>query len=206
MHETIEDGAMQESPAMKANPPTARQRRPEYARDDEWIRELLRRGQIAHIGTRWEDQPFVTPTTYYYDEAAHRLIFHSNITGRLRANIERYPRTTAAVSEMGRLLPSNVALEFSLQYRSAMVFGTAHVIEDPADQRESLHRLLAKYFAYLELGKDYRPATEKELGRTSVYALRIESWSGKENWHERADQSEEWPALDEKKLGAAGEQ
>jgi hypothetical protein len=34
------------------------------------------------------------------------------------------------------------------------------------------------------------------LKRTSVYAIRVESWSGKQNWPERADQSDEWPALD----------
>jgi len=33
------------------------------------------------------------------------------------------------------------------------------------------------------------------LKRTSVYAIRVESWSGKQNWPERADQSDEWPAL-----------
>jgi hypothetical protein len=47
-------------------------------------------------------------------------------------------------------------------------------------------------------GKEYREITEKELRATSVYAIAIESWSGKENWEARADQSDEWPALDEK--------
>ena len=47
-------------------------------------------------------------------------------------------------------------------------------------------------------GREYRPITEKELKRTSVYELKIESWSGKENWNERAEQSDEWPGLDEK--------
>ena len=47
-------------------------------------------------------------------------------------------------------------------------------------------------------GREYREITEKELRATSVYAIKIEEWSGKENWEERADQSSEWPALDEK--------
>ena len=33
--------------------------------------------------------------------------------------------------------------------------------------------------------------------RTSVYAIQIESWSGKRNWAARADQSDEWPPLAE---------
>ena len=178
--------------------PTAHQRLPEYRRDDDWIRAFLHRGQIAHIATRWDDQPFITPTNYLYDEASHRLIFHSNISGRIRANIERHPEMCVEVSEMGKLLPSNIALEFSIQYRSVIVFGKARIIEDQNEKREVLHKLIAKYFGEMQINKDYRPATDKELRRTSVYEIKIESWSGKENWKDRADQSDEWPMLDEK--------
>ena len=182
------------------NAPTAYQRLPEYARDDEWIRAFLQRGQIAHIASRWDVQPFIIPTTFYYDQAGHRLIFHSNIAGRTRANIERHPEVCAEVSEMGRLLPSNVALEFSLQYRSVIVFGKAYLIEDRNEQREVLHKLIAKYFGGMQIDKDYRPATDDELRQTSVYEIRIESWSGKENWKDRADQSDERLTLQEKWL------
>lgn len=178
--------------------PTAFQRLPEYKREDDWIRGILQRGQIAHIASSWDGQPFVTPTTFFYDQAGHRLIFHSNIAGRIRANIEHNPKVCVEVSEMGKVLPSNVALEFSLQYRSVMVFGTAHLIEDNEERVSVLHQLIGKYFSEMKLGKDYRPVTEKELRQTSVYEIKIESWSGKENWKERADQSDEWPALDEK--------
>ena len=180
------------------NLPTAHQRRPEYVREDDWIRGFLHRAQIAHIASLWEDQPFITPSTYFYDEANNRLIFHSNVAGRIRTNIERQPQVCAEVSELGRLLPSNIALEFSLQFRSVVVFGQAFILEDEQEQREVMHKLIAKYFKQMQLGKDYRPATEKELKRTTVYEIRIGSWGGKENWKEQADQSAEWPALDEK--------
>lgn len=179
-------------------PPTAFQRKPEYTRDDEWIRAFLRTGEVAHLATVWEGQPFVTPTNFYFDEAGHRLILHSNTTGRLRANIDHHPQVCAEISEVGRYLPSNVALEFSLQYRSVIVFGNARIIGDPEDQRRMLHLLIAKYFGPMERGKDYRPVTDQELKRTTVYELRIESWSGKENWQDQADQSDEWPPLDPK--------
>ena len=189
---------MPRSYSLDKNPPTAHQRKPEYARAVAWIQAFLRRGQVAHIATVWDEQPFVTPTNYYYDEPKHRLIFHSNLAGRLRANIERNARICAEISEMGRYLPSNVALEFSLQFRSVMVFGHAQILEDKEEQRQMLHQLIGKYFSPMKLGKDYRPVTDQELKRTAVYELPIESWSGKENWKDQADQSDEWPALDEK--------
>jgi uncharacterized protein len=49
-------------------------------------------------------------------------------------------------------------------------------------------------------GEEYRPITDGELKRTSVYALAIQSWSGKRNWAERADQSDEWAQLGEEWL------
>ena len=183
---------------LTAQPPTAGQRLPEYARDEAWMRASLRAAQIGRVATLWDDQPFVTPSTFWYDEANRRIIFHSNLAGRVRANLERNPKVCLEASEMGRLLPSNVALEFSLQYRNVMVFGTVRILESDEEKRAALTGLLEKYFPKMKPGREYRPITEKELKRTSVYELKIESWSGKENWNERAEQSDEWPGLDEK--------
>ena len=116
----------------------------------------------------------------------------------MRENIERNPKVCLEASQLGKLLPSNIALEFSLQYRSVLVFGTAHILEDAEEKRAALYGLIGKYFPGMEAGKEYRPITDKELKRTSVYAIEIESWSGKENWKDGADQSDEWPPLDEK--------
>ena len=79
-----------------------------------------------------------------------------------------------------------------------MVFGTARLIPDPDEVRRVLYGLISKYFPKMAAGKEFRGITDKELRATSVYAIAIESWSGKENWKDRADQSDEWPALDEK--------
>lgn len=181
-----------------SQPPTAGQRLPEYARDEDWVRAFLREGLVAHVATLWEDQPFVMPTMFWFDEARHRIVFHSNLAGRIRANLERNPKICLEVSEMGRLLPSNVALEFSVQYRSVMVFGAVSILESDEEKRAALSGLLEKYFPNMQAGREYRPITEKELRHASVYEMKIESWSGKENWNEQAEQSEEWPALDEK--------
>ena len=184
--------------SLNQQPPTAHQRLPEYQRGDGWIRAFLREARIGHLATLWDDQPFITPTTFWFDEPRHRIVFHSNLAGRVRANTGRSPKVCLEASEMGKLLPSNVALEFSLQYRSVLVFGTVHILETDEEKRAALTGLLDKYFPTMCAGQEYRPITDKELKRTSVYEILIDSWSGKENWNERAEQSDEWPALDEK--------
>ena len=179
---------------LKTTPANA-QRRAEYAQDGEWIQDFLRRAQIGHIATRWDGQPFITPTLFWYDHEREAIYFHSNVSGRVRANAERHPEVCFEACEMGKLLPSNVALEFSLQYESVIAFGKIRVLDDAEEQRRALNGLLEKYFPDMTAGVHYRPITDQELKRTSVYAIAIESWSGKRNWKDRADQSEEWAPL-----------
>jgi len=68
------------------------------------------------------------------------------------------------------------------------------------EKRDVLQGLLHKYFGEMQSGKDYRPITDQELKQTSVYGIKINSWSGKRNWEDRAEQAEEgeWPDLDPK--------
>lgn len=181
-----------------SQPPTAFQRRPHLTKDDAWIREFLKTAQVGHIATSIDGQPFINPSTFWYDEANHQIVFHSNIAGRVRSNIEANPKVCLEASVLGQMLPSNVALEFSLQYRSVVVFGNARVVTDPQEAMALLYGLIQKYFPEMTAGKEYREINEKELRATSVYAIQVESWSGKENWDERADQSDEWAPLDEK--------
>lgn len=177
--------------------PAAFQRLPEYKRDDEWIRAFLREAKVGHIATASGGQPFLNPTTFWFDEAEHHIIFHSNLSGRTRSNIEANSRVCFEASELGKMLPSNVALEFSLQFRSVIVFGRARLISAPEEARRVLYGLIKKYFPAMTPGKEFREITDKELKRTSVYAIQIEEWSGKENWKDCADQSDEWQPLEE---------
>ncbi|MEP0804422.1 MAG: pyridoxamine 5'-phosphate oxidase family protein [Chloroflexota bacterium] len=181
--------------------PTAFQRLPKYKREDDWIRAFLRTAQVGHIASSRDGQPFITPSIFWFDEENRQIIFHSNITGRVRSNLESSPKVCFEASEMGKLLPSNVALEFSLQYRSVVVFGTVRLLTEPAEARRALYGLIQKYFPKMQAGREYREITDKELKRTSVYAIQIEEWSGKENWKDRALQSDEWTPLDETWFG-----
>ena len=174
-------------------------RRPQNRRDEAWIQELLLRGQVARISSIWQAEdgaafPFITPLAYVYREEKHDLVYHTNITGRLRANTEQGHRATAEVSEIGQFLPSNSPLELSVQYRSVIVFGRARLLVSE-EARDALTTLSERVFPGLKVGETTRPILESDLARTSVYSLAIERWSGKENWADRAIQEEGWPAL-----------
>jgi uncharacterized protein len=175
--------------------PVQYQRLPEYTRDETWMCQFLRRCEVGHLAHSRRNQPFVTPTNFWFDEEHQRIIFHSNIAGRLRDNLTHNPKVCLEASEYGRFLPANTALEFSTQYRSVMVFGRVEILQDDTEKREALYGILKKYFPNMTPGKEYRPITDQELARTTVYELKIESWSAKENWNEQADELPDWPPL-----------
>ncbi|MDD2695440.1 MAG: pyridoxamine 5'-phosphate oxidase family protein [Anaerolineales bacterium] len=175
--------------------PANQMRRPDYACDDDWVRAFLRQADYGRVATRWEEQPFITPVLFWYDEERDDIYFHTNLTGRMRANAERFPQACFEASRMGKLLPSNVALEFGVQYESAVVFGEIRVVEERQEMERALYGLLQKYFPRLRPGAEYRPITEAELKRAAVLAVHVQSWSGKRNWKDSAAQSDDWPRL-----------
>ena len=180
------------------NRPINQSRRPKLDMDDEWNAKFLNKIRVGHISTRDGNQPFINPTSFWYSKEDHEIYFHSNAVGRMRFNAENNPETCFECYRSGRLLPSNLALEVSFQYECVIAFGRIRVIKDIDEKRDVLNELLQKYFGEMKSGEDYRPITDNELKRTSVYGIKIESWSGIRNWEERADQAEnnEWPNLD----------
>lgn len=80
---------------------------------------------------------------------------------------------------MGRLLPAQDALEFSVEYAGVTIFGQAQIVADEAEAKHALQLLLDKYAPHLVAGRDYHPPTAEEISRTSVFRIVIDDWSGK---------------------------
>jgi uncharacterized protein len=76
-------------------------RRPQNALDEAETRRLLESLEIGHIAATWGEQPFINPTTFWYDAAAHTIYFHSNIVGRMRANAEHHDQACFEASRFG---------------------------------------------------------------------------------------------------------
>lgn len=148
--------------------------------DDAWIAERLHAARVGFIATSDDGQPFLNSNLFWFDEAQKRIYFHTAITGRTRANIEANPRVCFGIAEIGELLPADTALEFSTEYAGVIAFGQARIVNDANEAENGLYGLLKKYFPSLKPGADYRAITRDELARTSVFAIDIDAWSGKQ--------------------------
>ncbi|RME84794.1 MAG: pyridoxamine 5'-phosphate oxidase family protein [Caldilineae bacterium] len=167
-------------PARAEDTPLNQIRRSDRAiTDPAWIIAFLQRAPVGVVATACDNKPFLNTNLFVYDNERHLIYFHTALKGQTRTNIERNPQVCFSAFEMGRLLPADVALDFSVEYASVVVFGSATIVEEEEEALRALQMLLDKYFPHLRAGSDYRPPVEEELRRTSVYRLEIESWSAK---------------------------
>ena len=155
-------------------------RRADRARDDDWIRAMLHRAAYGALATVHDGQPFINTNLYAYDEAGHVIYTHTARVGRTQANVQADDRVCFSVSSIGRLLPADEALEFSVEYAGVTVFGRGTLVAADDEARHGLQLLLDKYAPHLRPGVDYRPISDDELARTAVYRIDIDSWSGKQ--------------------------
>lgn len=148
--------------------------------DEGWIKSFLKRAAFGVLATVHDGQPFAHNNIFVYDEAAHAIYLHTARLGRTPTNLQTPAKVCFTVAEMGRLLPADTALEFSVEYAGVVIFGQGCTLEDPVEAEHGLQILLDKYFPHLRPGEHYRPIQPEELKRTAVYRIDIESWSGKQ--------------------------
>lgn len=171
-------GTPMSQPSISDDPSTVR-RRDRAVTDDAWIANLLTRAAVGALATVDDDQPFLNVNLFWFDPARRAVYLHTARRGRTRTNVEGGQRVCFAVHEMGRLLPADQALEFSVEYAGVVAFGEACVVEDAREATTALQALLDKYFPQHVPGRDYRSITADELARTTVMRVDIEHWSGK---------------------------
>lgn len=156
-------------------------RRDRAIEDDAWIAAALRDALVGRLATVHDGRPFLNANLFVYDPDRHAIYLHTARRGRTRDNVEAAPPTPACfeVSEMGRILPADEALEFSVEYAGVVVFGDIVVVDDEVEAERALQALLDKAAPHLRPGRDYRAIQPDELRRTSVFRLDVRSWSGK---------------------------
>lgn len=147
--------------------------------DESWICTFLQRAAVGVLATVQDDQPFLNSNLFVYDEAAHVIYMHTARVGRTPAILATKRKVCFTIFEMGRLLPADEALEFSVEYSGVTVFGTAVTVTNPSEAKHGLQLLLDKYAPHLRPNVDYRGITPEELKRTAVYRINIDEWSGK---------------------------
>lgn len=135
--------------------------------------ELLGRNEYGMLATVGEDgQPYVTPLSYVLMDGI--LYFHCAQVGQKLDNIAFCPRVCfCTVSGTEPVYDGS----FSTYFESAVVYGKARKVENEDEKRRSLMLLAEKYLPE-HMDKAEGDIT-KSFQRTTVYAISIDSVSGK---------------------------
>lgn len=89
-------------------------------------------------------QPFFVTRNIVLDEVAHANYMHGAIKGRTFENVQVNPQVCFSVSEMGRLLPTDKAIAFGVEFAGVVVFGSDSLITASAEATHGLQLLLDK--------------------------------------------------------------
>lgn len=162
--------------------PTARtklRRRPQRGHfDRKTIHGILDAAFICHIGYLIDGKPVVTPTAYWREGEA--IYWHGSAASHMLRALEGGGEVCVTVTILDGLVLARSAFHHSLNYRSVMMFGRAHKIEDPDDKRARMKAFMERLYpgrpAELER---LRPVRKQELKAITVLGLHLAEVSAK---------------------------
>ena len=137
--------------------------------DKEAAYAVLDAAPLCHVGYVIDGAPYVTPTIHW--RVGNRIYWHGSSASRFLRASEDMP-VCLTVSLMDGYVLARSAFNHSVNYRSVMAFGTAHLIEDADEAADALRHFTDGLFP----GRwdSLRPMTAQELKATSVLWMEIE--------------------------------
>ncbi len=152
---------------------------PERAVPDE-TEEILASGMVAHVGFVDGGEPYVIPLSYHFDpDTPASLYLHGSIRSRAMKRLASGAPVCVTVTLTDGLVYSRKAMNHSMNYRSAMVFGSGREVADEREKSRIFDAMVRRYFPGRTLGVDYNIPPSADLGVTDLVEVRIEDRSGK---------------------------
>lgn len=139
------------------------------------VHAILDAGMICHVGLATPRGPVVIPTIYARD--GETLYLHGSPASRLLRDLAKGAPACVTVTHVDAVILARSAFHHSLNYRSAVVFGTAREVKDPCEKERAL-RLVVEHVVPGRTGETRAP-NDFELRYTRVIALEIEEASAK---------------------------
>src|SRR5215470_14728036 len=145
------------------------------AYDRETVYKILDEAFVCHVGFVADGQPYVIPTNY--GRSGDTLYLHGSAASRMLKTLSGRVPLCVTVTHVDGLVLARSAFHHSVNYRSAVILGTARLVDAPAEKLVALR----VFTEHVMKGRweDVRQPTEQELKATSVLALPLEEVSAK---------------------------
>jgi nitroimidazol reductase NimA-like FMN-containing flavoprotein (pyridoxamine 5'-phosphate oxidase superfamily) len=139
------------------------------------VHAILDAAMIAHIAYVIDGQPYCTPTAFWRE--GEHLYWHGSSASRMLRNQKAGLPVCLTVTHLDSLVLARCGFNHSVDYRSAMCFGTAQIIDDPEQKARALDAMIDRF--YPGRNAELRQSTAQELKATMVIGMEIEQASGK---------------------------
>ena len=152
-------------------------RLPDRSTYDAEVRDaILDEGLVAHVGlVDDEGRPVVIPMAYARDH--DHLLLHGSPASRLLRGGKAGIDLCVTVTLLDGLVLARSAFHHSMNYRSAVLFGTARLVKDPDEKLRALEAVVEHVVP--GRSRDARPPNDFELKYTQVLEFRIDEASAK---------------------------
>jgi nitroimidazol reductase NimA-like FMN-containing flavoprotein (pyridoxamine 5'-phosphate oxidase superfamily) len=138
------------------------------------VHAILDATPFCHVGYIIDGAPFVTPTLQW--RHGNRVYWHGSAASRFLEVSENLP-VCLTCSIMDGYVLARSAFNHSVNYRSAMVFGTARKVEEAEHKAQALRDFVDGLFP--GRWETLRPMTTQELKATSVLWMDIDEATAK---------------------------
>ncbi len=130
---------------------------------------------MCHVPYVFEDTPISIPMAYA--RSGETIYLHGAMGNRMLKGIASLKKISLTVTHLDGLVLARSAFHHSVNYRSAVVFGTPRIVKDETEKKHAFEMLLEQ----MAKGRstEVRPTNEKELKITQVLALDITEASAK---------------------------
>ena len=136
---------------------------------------VLDAGLLCHVAYTFDGQPYCTPTIHWRE--GDMLYWHGSSASRMLRQLRGGTPACLTVSHLDGLVLARTGFNHSANYRSAMCFGTARIVDEPDEKMKALASVVDRF--YPGRSETLRPVSVQEAKATMVIGMRIEEASAK---------------------------
>lgn len=138
------------------------------------LENIFKRNTICRLAFAVEGEPYVVPMSYGYEN--NTLFFHCAAEGRKLDMIKVNNRICFEISDNVELFGKEKACSYSVTFCSIIGYGRAVFINDNLEKERALSILMAQH-----TGEKQWTYSSKMIEEVTVFKIKIESFTGKEN-------------------------
>ena len=138
------------------------------------LNEIFREADVCRIALIDGNVPYIVAMNFGYSEQDNSIYFHSAKEGRKLDLISKNNNACFQIDTAHELLESDIACNFSMNYKSIVGTGIISIVEDEQERKRGLNVIMEHY-----TGKDNFVFDDEILNMTCILKLEIEEMTGK---------------------------